>query len=131
MIEQITVDGVTYHVRVKPDTIRRIAQLIEGPNAGDMLSGRHERNLIGTKYTYQMDIEPDWQNYADYDSFYYAITAPADSHTITVPFCQTTLTFDAMIETVEDRLIGEANGVNRWHDLTIQFKPINIQRRPS
>lgn len=123
MIEQITIDGSIYRVRVKPDTIRRIAQLVEGPLAGDMCSGRHERDLIGTKYSYQLDIEPDWVNYADYDSFYEAITAPVPTHRITVPFGQGTISFFAMIETVEDTLIGTANGVNRWHGLTVHFKP--------
>lgn len=129
MIEEITIDGTTYRVRVKPDTIRRIAALIEGPNAGDMFSGRHERDLIGTKYSYRLEIEPDWVKYADYDAFYDAITAPVDSHIVSLPFGQSTLTFNAMIETVEDTLIGKANGVNRWHGLTVHFKPQSVQRR--
>lgn len=128
MIEQITIDDQIYRVRVKPDTIRRIAALIEGPNAGDLLSGRHERDLLGTKYSYRLEIEPDWVNYADYDAFYYAITAPVDSHIVSLPFGQITLTFAAMIEAVEDTLIGTANGVNRWHGLTVHFKPTEAQR---
>ena len=124
----ITVDGIQYRVTVVPDTLKRVAQLIEGRNASDMMSGRHERDLMGTRIPYEMRIEPDWVNYADYDALFDALAQPADSHIVTVPYGQTTLTFAAMIQTVSDGLIGEANGINRWHGMQVSFQPITPQK---
>ena len=130
-MQNITVDGNTYRVHVVPDTVKRIAELIEGPVSGDMLSDRHERDLSGTKFTYQMRIEPDWVNYADYDSLFSLLATPTDSHSVTLPFGQSTITFDAMIQSVDDGLIGNALGVNRWHGMTVRFVPIEPQWRPT
>ena len=124
----ITVDGTTYNVHVVPDSVKRVAELLEGPLADDMLSGRRERDLIGTKYKYQLHIEPVWTDPTDYDAFYDAVTNPLSSHTVVLPYGQTTISFDAMIATVEDTLIGEANGVNRWHGMIINFDPIAPQK---
>ena len=124
----ISVDGTTYNVHVVPDSVKRIAQLLEGPNAGDMLSGRHERDLKGTRYAYRLHVEPVWQDPAAYDAFYEAITAPLSSHTVVLPYGQTTIAFEAMIESVEDTLIGEALGVNRWHGCSVGFTPLSPQK---
>ena len=124
----ITIDGRTYNVHAVPDSVKRVAELLEGPLAGDMLSGRHERDLVGTKYRYQLHVEPVWTDPTDYDAFYDAVTAPADSHTVALPYGQTTIVFDAMIQTVEDTLIGAANGVNRWHGLIVSFEPVAPQK---
>ena len=124
----ITVDGTTYNVHVVPDSVKRVAELLEGPLADDMLSGRRERDLIGTKYKYQLHIEPVWTDPTDYDAFYDAVTNPLSSHTVVLPYGQTTISFDAMIATVEDTLIGEANGVNRWHGMIVNFDPIAPQK---
>ena len=124
----ITVDGTTYNVHVVPDSVKRVAELLEGPLAGDMLSGRHERDLVGTRYSYQLHVEPVWTDPTDYDAFYDAVTDPVSSHTVVLPYGQTTISFDAMIQTVEDTLIGAANGVNRWHGLTVSFEPVAPQK---
>lgn len=124
----ITVDGTTYNVHVVPDSVKRVAELLEGPLADDMLSGRRERDLVGTKYSYQLHVEPVWTDPTDYDAFYDAVTNPLSSHTVVLPYGQTTISFDAMIATVEDTLIGEANGVNRWHGMIVNFDPIAPQK---
>lgn len=126
-MQNITVDGITYRVHVVPDTIKRLAELIEGPTKGDMLNDRHERDLTGTKLTYQMQIEPDWVNYADYDSLFAQLASPTNTHSVTMPFGQSTITFDAMIQSVNDGLIGNALGVNRWHGMTVRFIPVAPQ----
>ena len=124
----ITVDGTTYNVHVVPDSVKRVAELLEGPLADDMLSGRRERDLVGTKYSYQLHVEPVWTDPTDYDAFYDAVTNPLSSHTVVLPYGQTTISFDAMIKTVEDTLIGAANGVNRWHGMIVNFDPIAPQK---
>lgn len=124
----LRVDNVSYRVRIVYNSLVREWNLIEGPNAGDMLSGRHERDLVGTKYTYSMEIEPDPRYQTDYDALVDALSAPVASHTVTVPNGQGTLTYDAMIQSGSDTYRGQLAGQRRWGGLTVTFKAISINR---
>lgn len=127
----ITMDGKLYRVRVVYNTINRKFALESGVNEGYMLSRRHERDLIGTSYSYeQLGVEPDPFHPEDYDAFYEAISAPVPSHTVTMPYGQGTITFDAEIQDGEDTWRGRLAGVNRWSGLKVSFIPIAPQRRP-
>lgn len=130
MTTPIIMDGVTYRVRVVYDTMKRSFELVEGKNAGTMLSGRDERDLLGTKYGYVMAIEPDPAYPQEYDKFYEAISAPVDTHQITLPYGQSTITYEAKIENGTDTWGGKLGGSNRWKGLTVNYKPIEPQRVP-
>lgn len=119
----LTLDGITYRVRVVYDTYADTFELVEGPNAGDMLSGDRNRDLIGTKATYEMRVEPDPRYPADFDAFYAAVRAPVDTHSITVYDGQTTLTYQAMIQSGSRVLRGTVGGVRRYRGSTIRFVP--------
>ena len=69
----LIVDGRNYNVHVVPDSVKRIAELLEGPLADDMLSGRRERDLKGTRIGYQLHIEPVWTDPTDYDALFDAL----------------------------------------------------------
>lgn len=130
LAQQLNMDGTTYRVRIVYDSLIRSFELMEGVNAGEMLSGRHERDLLGTGYTYQMQVEPDPRYPQDYDAFYQAISAPVDSHTITMPYGQTSITYEAMIESGQDTYRGVAAGRARWKGLTVQYRYTAPQRIP-
>lgn len=127
----ITMDGKTYRVRIVHDTLVRSFELRNGPNAGYMVSGLHERDLLGTGYTYKLAVEPDPAHPADYDDFFDALSAPVSSHSVTLPFGQTTLQFDAEVQSGEDTLWGKIGGVNRWHGLVVTYRPLALQRKPT
>lgn len=124
----ITMDGRTYDVRIVYNTLVRAFELIEGDNAGPMLSGRYDRDLIGTGYSYQMAVAPNPLNRADYDAFYAAISAPTPTHTITVPYGQTTLTYSARVLNGQDVYGGSIGGQKLWSVLTVDFIYIEPQR---
>lgn len=130
MAQQLNMDGTTYRVRIVYDTLIRSFELLEGVNAGEMLSGRHERDLLGTGYTYQMQVEPDPRYPTDYDAFFEAISAPVDSHTIIMPYGQTTITYEAMVESGQDTYRGIVGGRTKWRGLTVQYRYIEPQRVP-
>lgn len=130
LAQQLNMDGTTYRVRIVYDTLIRSFELLEGVNAGEMLSGRHERDLLGTGYTYQMQVEPDPRYPTDYDAFFEAISAPVDSHTINMPYGQTTITYEAMVESGQDTYRGIVGGRTKWRGLTVQYRYIEPQRVP-
>lgn len=117
----ITLDGRTYDVRIVYNTLVRAFELAEGENAGAMLSGRYERDLIGTGYSYQLAVEPNPLNRADYDAFYEAITAPTPTHTVVMPYGQTTITFTARVASGQDVFGGTVGGKKLWRGLTVDF----------
>lgn len=126
----IQMDGRTYRVRIIHPSIEETATLVEGPNAGDMLSGRHERDLVGTFYDHTLSVEPDPRFPEDYESFFEDITAPVPSHTITMPHGQGTVTYEAMVSDARHISNGVLAGVRRWSGLSVSFSSIAPVRRP-
>lgn len=127
-VARITVDNITYNVGVEYESMKRNATLFEGSNTGTAIAGNSIRDIIGTKYSYEMTIYalPGYQN--DYDTLYYSLTAPVDYHHVELPFGQTVIEFDAMIETINDTYYGVQNGTNLWDKMTVEFAPIRPQR---
>lgn len=126
----IVVDGVTYRVRIVYNTLVRDFALKEGPLAGDVLSGRHERDLLGTTYSYSMQIDSDPRYQSDYDALYEVLSAPVSVHRVTVPYGNSTITYNAMIDGGSDVSQGKVAGVRRWSKLAITFRANDIQRSP-
>lgn len=129
-MQGIKLDGTLYRVRVVYNSLEQGFKLIEGPNAGKMLSGRRERDLLGTEYPYQLAVEPDPAAPGDYDDFYWAISAPVDSHTVELPSGQGTMVFEAMVQSGRHIYKGRMANRRRWSGLVVSFEPIEPQRVP-
>ena len=126
----ITMDGVPYRLRVKLGTLRRSFRIEESERSGMVKSGEEFRDIIGTYYDYAMEVEPDPAAPEEYDDFFEAISAPVESHSITVPYGQGTMTYDAMVSSGEDTQRDKIGGVTRWTGLTVTFSAQKPQRRP-
>lgn len=123
----IELDGKGYNLAVT--SIARGAKVETGNNDMEAKSGRKARDIKGTRYTYTLSIDSRLATPEEYDAFYEAITAPAESHVLKAPYGQTTLTFEAYVEDISDRL--KAYTVpRRWGDLSIKFTAIEPQRKP-
>lgn len=131
MSSVFTLDGVAYNVRIPEGGIKRSSQILDGSNAGrSQGTGVMIRDLIGTYYNYSIEVDTSALEASEYDKLYEAITAPVDSHTLTVPYAQTTLTFQAYITKAEDTLESMAGGVNHWTGLVMSFVAMAPQRTP-
>lgn len=124
----ITLDGRLYKVGVVYNSLEQSFQLLQGQNAGKMLAGNKELDLIGTEYSYKLKVEPDPANLADYDDFWEAISAPVDSHTVSLPSNQGTMDFEAVVYSGTRVFDGVIAGWQRWSGLEITFTPIEPQR---
>ena len=123
----ITLDGVNYP-NIHFASIKRSFAVMDGENAGRVMTGRMERDIIGTYYNYAAEVDADDASAAEYDAFYEVISAPEDYHTIIVPYGQTTMSFEAYVANGEDELEAMLNGCNRWGGLTINFIAMEPQR---
>ena len=98
----VTLDNVQYKVRVKIRSLNRSFRIEESERSGAVKSGDYFRDIIGTYYDYEMEVEPDPSAPEDYDAFYEMISAPVESHSVVVPYGQGTMTYDAMVSTGDD-----------------------------
>ncbi len=124
-----TIDGKSYNVSVTD--LQRKASVLDGENAGRVMSGLMVRDIIGTYYNYSMTLDTRSLNFSDYDSLYEVLTAPVDCHSITVPYGQGTATFDAYISNADDVLKRMDGSRNLWGDLQINFVAMAPKRYPA
>lgn len=125
----LKVDGVAYpHLHVA--SLKRSFSVLDGPNAGRVLSYDMVRDVGGTFYNYALTFDPYLSDPAEYDRFYEVISAPVDYHMIEVPYGQRTMTFKAYVSNGEDELLMLHENVNAWDGLSVNFVAMSPQRRP-
>ena len=124
-----TIDGVGYP-GVGVESLTRSALIKDGQNAGELMSGEYERDLVGTYYHYTLVLSGMEPGSQDYDAMYEVLTAPVNSHQVVMPYGQGTLSFQAYIQNAGDALIAMTDTENWWGNLTIQFMAKRPQRIP-
>lgn len=122
-----TLDGVEFDVWVT--SLKRKFAVTDTDNSGRTMDGNMHRDIIGTYYNYTMDIDTKNLNLVDYDLLYEMLSAPVESHILTVPYGQKTLTFKAYMTGGEDDLKIRGNK-QIWNGLSINFIAMEPQRRP-
>lgn len=130
MTSILSLDGKEYP-NLHVVSLKRSFSVLDGDNAGRVMTGAMTRDIIGTYYNYSMEIDPVSSDLAEYDEFYEAISAPVDSHVLTVPYAQTTLTFDAYVANGEDELVSKYGSRNEWQNLAINFIAMKPKRTPT
>ena len=121
----ITIDNNTYNVGIIKVT-RKASQKIE--SLGVTLDLRKHYDIKGTYYDYDVEVATQHMNVADYDSLYEILTTPQESHTVTLPYGQSTLTFEARISVASDVLVKSYTTFKKWGTLRITFEALTPQK---
>ena len=129
MTSVLSLDGKAYP-NLHVVSLKRSFSVLDGDNAGRVMTGAMKRDIIGTYYNYSMEIDPVSSDLAEYDEFYEAISAPVDSHVLTVPYAQTTVTFDAYVANGEDELVSKNDDRSNWQNLSVNFVAMKPKRTP-
>lgn len=123
-------DGKEYQLEV--GELERSFAVTDTEQSGRTADYSMHRDIIGTFYNYTMKIYPDISNLDSYDEFYDAITDPNyESHEMTFPYNQETLTFRAYVSQGKDKLMSR-KGRNIWalkDGLSLTFTAVEPQRR--
>ena len=119
-----------FNVRIPEGGIKRSFSVADSDKAGRLLTGRMMRDIIGTFYNYTIEIDTNKLSQSEYDEFYEIVSAPVDYHEISVPYAQTTLTFDAYITDGEDILKISNSSGNTWTDLSLNFVAMEPLKLP-
>ncbi len=109
------------------ESLKRSFRIPDGANAGDMLSGDYERDLVGTYYDYDLVITTSDLTVNEYDALFEVLSAPVNSHTVEMPYGMSSITYEAMIQRGSDELIPMDDGT-WWGNLNVSIQAKKPQR---
>lgn len=121
----ITIDNNSYDVGIIKIT-RKATQDID--KIGTTMDLRKHYDIKGTYYDYDVELATYKMQVAEYDSLYEILTAPQESHTVTLPYGQTTLTFEARVSVASDSLIRSFTAFKKWSSLKVTFEALTPQK---
>lgn len=125
----VSIDGKYYNISVPEKGIKRSFSVLDTDNSGRSTAGDMIRDIIGTYYNYTIQFETKNLSRDEYDDLYETLSAPVDYHVITVPYGQTTLTFNAYVTAGDDTLKHTNRSGNDWSGLSVNFIAMSPQRR--
>lgn len=130
MQQVFTLDGRAYNVRVM--SLTRSFEVLDGENTGRTISdGAMFRDIIGTYYNYEMEIDCSKLSPTDYDDLWEALSAPVDCHTVSFPYGRAgMLTQQMYVSSGSDQLQRVENGTNFWAGLKIKYIAMQARRVP-
>lgn len=126
----ITMDGKEY-ANIHVTSLQRSFQVLDGENAGRVMTGEMDRDVIGTFYNFACEIDASRANREEYDEFWEAISAPVDSHVLSLPYAQGVMEFNAYVTNGADNLLTMFEDSNEWGELSFNFIAMEPQRRPA
>ena len=121
----ITIDNNNYNVGIIKIT-RKATQNME--NIGTTLDLRKHYDIRGTYYDYEVELATSKMRVTDYDNLYEVLTTPQESHVVTLPYGQSTLTFEARVSVASDVLVNSFTNFKKWGTLRVTFEALSPQK---
>ena len=121
----ITIDNNSYDVGIIKIT-RKATQDID--KLGTTMDLRKHYDIKGTYYDYEVELATYKMQLAEYDNLYEVLTTPQESHTVTLPYGQSTLTFEARVSVASDSLIKSFTALKKWSSLKVTFEALTPQK---
>ena len=125
-----SIDGRYFNVFIPEGGIKRSFSVADSDKAGRVLTGRMMRDIIGTFYNYTIELSTNQLSRQEYDELYEILSSPEDYHSITVPYAQSTLTFDAYVTSGEDVADKIDSSGTKWSGLSVNFIMMEPLRTP-
>lgn len=126
----IVMDGRQFKVPIAYQSLQRKFDFVDGGQGGIMQSGLETLDTIGTRIGYSLTLPGYRSSQGEYDALYEVLTSPTRVHTITLPYGQSSITFDARIDGGTDTLGTDSGKARTWGNLTLSFTPIRPQKIP-
>lgn len=121
----ITIDSNTFDVGIIKIT-RKASQKIE--SLGTTMDLHKHYDIQGTYYDYEVELATKKMSLSDYDNLYEVLTAPQESHIVTLPYGQSTLTFTARVSVASDSLVQGFLTFRKWGTLKVTFEALTPQK---
>lgn len=128
----IKLNGIEFDADVAISAYNRNFNVVDGENAGRVMTGRMTRDVIGTYIGHKMTVFRRGDNYAGLDRFWdYLVEHSVDDYvTLEAADGQTSISYDAYYTSASQDMEIVSGGVNYWGAIEINFIPMDAQVRP-
>ena len=125
------INGQSFDVTVAISDIEETFNVLDGANAGRVMSGRMIRDVIGTYIGHKITFF-NGKNNADFDALWdYLIAHSVDDYVnLEAADGQTSLSYQAYYTSGTRSLRSAADGTNVWDEIEINFVPMDAQVKP-
>ena len=128
----IKLNGRSFDADVAISKDHRNFNVLDGENAGRVMTGRMVRDIIGTYIGHKITVFRRGDNYAGLDELWDYLVAHSvdDSITLEAADGQTTISYEAYYTSASQDIEQVINGVNYWGEIEINFIPMEAQVTP-
>ena len=125
----IKLNGRSFDADVAISKYNRNFNVLDGENAGRVMTGRMVRDIIGTYIGHKITVFRRGDNYAGLDELWDYLVAHSvdDSITLEAADGQTTISYEAYYTSASQDIEQVINGVNYWGEIEINFIPMEAQ----
>lgn len=129
----IKLNGITFDANVAISKYNRYFNVLDGDNAGRVMTGRMIRDVIGSYLGHKLTVFRRGDNYKGLDDFWdYLFQHSVDDYvTLEAADGQTTISYEAYFTSASQDLEKVENGVNYWGEIEVNFIPMDAQLKPS
>lgn len=128
----IKLNGRSFDADVAISKYNRNFNVLDGDNAGRVMTGRMVRDIIGTYIGHKITVFRRGDNYAGLDEFWDYLVAHSvdDSITLEAADGQTTISYEAYYTSASQDIEQVIDGVNYWGEIEVNFIPMEAQVTP-
>lgn len=132
IVNYIKINGRVFDAEVAISKYNRNFNVLDGENAGRVMTGRMVRDVIGTYLGHKLTVFRRGNNYKGLDDFwdYLYQHSVDDSVQLEAADGQTTISYEAYYTSATQDIEKVEDGVNYWGEIEVNFIPMDAQLRP-
>ena len=129
----IKLNGIEFDANVAIGKYSRSFNVLDGANAGRVMTGRMVRDVIGAYLGHKLTVFRRGNNYKGLDDFwdYLYQHSVDDSVMLEAADGQAAISYEAYYTSASQELERVTGGVNYWGEIEVNFIPMDAQVRPS
>lgn len=128
----IKLNGIEFDADVAISKYNRNFSVLDGQNAGRVMTGRMVRDIIGTYIGNKITVFRRGDNHKGLDDFWDYLVAHSidDSVMLEAADGQTTISYEAYYTSASQDIEKVDGGINYWGEIEINFVPMDAQVKP-
>lgn len=125
------INGIEFDATVAISEFEESFNVLDGENAGRVLSGRMVRDVIGTYIGHKVTFFSA-KSQEGFDELWDYLIAHSTDDSVFVELAdgQSTISYEAYYTSGNRKLFKREKGVNHWDQIQVSFVPMDAQVRP-